>query len=414
MKTAVSFSFILVFSLLAPVAARAEGTVSLETLLRQARENNPDLRAARGKRDAAKARITAARTWDDPKLTAEYMGIPEGGFELPSASEKLYGIEQMIPFPGKLRAMGKAAAAESEAMNWEYTDTERRVLAELRASYALYYYLARSIETYRETAQLMRGYSKIAESQYVAGKAGQGDVLRAQVEAEKMSNMVITLGQEKETARVELNLLIGKNADDPLGEPEAVAPDFLDKSWDDVKALAQKNSPDAGRAAADLARGKWEKSSALLSYLPDFDVTFRRRMMGDAWSGSEFMVGARVPLWFWKQKADLAAASAEVEAAEAAKRKAELMSVSRAKEIYTKLDATKRLMELYSTSIIPKAEQSLRVAQAGFSAGRSGFLELLDSVRSYLEFKLEYNNYVADYQRDRAALERVIGTEGSL
>jgi cobalt-zinc-cadmium resistance protein CzcA len=211
--------------------------------------------------------------------------------------------------------------------------------------------------------------------------------------------------------QTEINLLLGRSAGEKLGPPEELTPVFLTKSWDDVQTLTLQSSPEIRRSSAAVSRGKWSKRAAKMEYLPDFDISYRRKQMNDMWSGSDAMLGVSVPLWFWKQRAGVKQASAELTAAEAERKNTELMAVSRAKEVYTRLDATQRLIELYRASVIPKSEQSLTVAQSSFTGGKSSFLELLDSIRSYLELRLEYFNYIADYQKNRGALEKIVGTE---
>jgi outer membrane protein TolC len=394
----------------APFVAAAE-TVTLDSLIAQARQHNSELIAARQKWEAAKERVTQEKTWDKPRLTVEYWSVPEGTFDLSAANEKMYGIGQMVPFPGKLKARGKAAGFEAEAMGWETRDTELKVLANVKSSYAMYYSLTRAIETYRQTAGLMQMFGKVAESRYVTGRSSQSDILRAQIEAEKMSNMVITLQQERETVKTELNLLTGKNADEALGEPQDITPHFVTLNWEAVKAKTLASSTEIGRGNAALGQSKWVKTSAQLDYLPDFDLGFRRKKVDEIWSGSDVMVSMSVPLWFWKQKAGVREMAANQSAADAGRRNAELMAVATARETFTKLDAARRLLELYSASILPKSEQSLAVTQASFTAGKTSFLELLDSVRSYLEFKLDYYNYIAEYEKNLAMLERTVGAE---
>lgn len=392
-------------------AASGRQSLTLEGLLDSVRAVNPAITAARERWEASRSRVTQAGTWDDPKLTFEYLSIPEGTLDIGDAADKMYGISQMIPFPGKPSLKSRIAGSEADALRWEYRDTELAVVSELKSAYAMYYYLNKAISTYRQTAEIMSNFSKVAEARYMVGQSAQGDVLRAQVEAEKMASMVITLEQEKATVQTEINLLAGETADRVLGEPEDITPRFSALAWDDLVNLAMKNNPEIGKMNAAVEKGKWSKKAAMTGYLPDIDVAFKRRSMNGQWTGSDIMAGVSIPLWFWKQNAGIREMSAELKGAESGRENAELMVIAKLKEAVTKLEASRRLIELYSTSIIPKSEQSLAVTQASFSAGRSGFLELLDSVRSYLEFKLDYYRYVSEYLTNKALLERMVGNE---
>jgi outer membrane protein TolC len=409
-KTAFLISFML-FSLGFPLAAYSQEYVSLDTLIKAAKQNNPELISARERWNASNERVVQEKTWDKPKLTLDWWTIPEGTLDLSNASEKMYGITQMIPFPGKLSARGGIAKSEAELMGWEFRETELRVVSEVKQVYSNYCYIAKAIETYRQIADVMQNFSKVAESRYVNGKSSQSEVLRAQVEAEKMSNMVTTLEQEQETVQVELNFLIGKNAEEKIGSPQDINPVYMTRSWDEIKTLTAVNNPALGKAKTIALKSKASKNLAGKEYLPDFDIAYRKKTLNNEPNGSDVMLGFTVPLWFWKQDAGVKEARHELLAAGQDEKQMELSAVLKAKESFTKLDADRRLIELYKNSILPKSEQSLKVSQSLFSGGESNFLEFLDDIRAYLGFKLEYFEYVKQYRDTLAQLELVTGTE---
>lgn len=58
---------------------------------------------------------------------------------------------------------------------------------------------------------------------------------------------------------------------------------------------------------------------------------------------------------------------------------------------------------------VPQADQALRVAEAGCQANKASFLDLLDAQLSLLNFRVEYSQFLADYEQRSAELERVVG-----
>jgi cobalt-zinc-cadmium efflux system outer membrane protein len=107
----------------------------------------------------------------------------------------------------------------------------------------------------------------------------------------------------------------------------------------------------------------------------------------------------------------VAEASAEKEMAEAELEATRLMTAADLRSAFVRVQTAQRLAESYKTSLLPQAESALAVAESGYQAGRSSFLDLLDAQRSLLDFKLEYYQYLADYEQRIAELERVIGEE---
>jgi hypothetical protein len=57
--------------------------------------NNPDIRAAQQRWEAAKAFVPQVKTLPDPMLNLGYENVEE--------REIMYGFSQEIPFPGKVR-----------------------------------------------------------------------------------------------------------------------------------------------------------------------------------------------------------------------------------------------------------------------------------------------------------------------
>jgi cobalt-zinc-cadmium efflux system outer membrane protein len=65
--------------------------------------------------------------------------------------------------------------------------------------------------------------------------------------------------------------------------------------------------------------------------------------------------------------------------------------------------------ELYRDVIVPQAGESLASAEAAYTTGRQGFLELLDAERVLFETRLAYRQLVADWWIAAADLERALG-----
>ena len=58
-----------------------------------------------------------------------------------------------------------------------------------------------------------------------------------------------------------------------------------------------------------------------------------------------------------------------------------------------------RKLQLYGGTLLPKARHALEATEAAYRAGTSGFMDLVDSQRTLLEFELA---------RERAAADRAI------
>ena len=385
-------------------------SASLQILITKAKQNNPEIIAAREKWNATKSKILQERTFENPQFFIDYQRMPRDNFDLNDAEEKMFGITQMVPFPGKLSLKGKIAKSEAKMAESEYITIERKILSDLKIVYSMYFYANKSIETYKQSSNIMRNFSKVAESKYVVGKVSQGDVLRAQVETSKMLNMVMIMEQEKETIKAELNSLIGKNIDEYLGESEDLLPVIIDKNWEEIGKMVIENNSEIQKSYDALYRSKLSKKYAVSEFLPDFDLTYRKRRMKDVQDTQDFMFGFTIPLWFWRPLYGIKEMSADLKMAESDKKNTELMIIYKAKQIYLKLKTTEKLIDSYKSSILPQAEQSLKVTESLYRGDKEDFLQLLDSIRSLLEFQIEYYKYIAEYHQNLAQLENITGT----
>jgi cobalt-zinc-cadmium efflux system outer membrane protein len=78
--------------------------------------------------------------------------------------------------------------------------------------------------------------------------------------------------------------------------------------------------------------------------------------------------------------------------------------------LYHFRDAARKIA-LYRDTLIPKANQSLKVAQQGFQAGQVSFISLIDAERLLLEFQLAYERALADRAKRVAEIETLVNKD---
>src|SRR3989338_5156818 len=208
-------SFMLLLVVALGQNARAQGApspggISLQEALASAERDNPEILAARKRWQALSHLVTPAAAPDKPRLDIEKMYAPPGKNLLTGADERSVAISQEIPFPSTLYLRHGVAAKQAAMAEQSYRAKLREVLARTRSAYAMLYLAHKSLDIFNENIELMRRFSKVAESKYVAGHASQSDALKAQVELTKMLNMGVILSQDKESAQAMLNALLAR------------------------------------------------------------------------------------------------------------------------------------------------------------------------------------------------------------
>jgi outer membrane protein TolC len=77
----------------------------------------------------------------------------------------------------------------------------------------------------------------------------------------------------------------------------------------------------------------------------------------------------------------------------------------------SRMERRRRLVELYTTGMIPQAEQSLESALIGYRVGKVDFLTLLDGRVNLFNYEKELYESKAEYMMQLARLEAAVGSD---
>ncbi len=389
----------------------ANSRLKLEEVLSEVRAKNPDLKAAAAVSSAAKSRIKQAYLLKDPVIEFERMYTPSGKSVFNDAAERNIAISQEIDNPYKLLLRKNLAKDEHALYSNLYTAKERELTAKAKAIFYEYYMADKEENIYNETVDILRGFSKIAETKYSVGKASQSDAIKAQVELSRMLNMLVTVKQEKETAAAMLNALMDRDTLAPLPEPEELEPSQPGADYEKLRAAALASNPGLKSYSIKVSQSERRLSLSKAEYLPDFMLLYRKRdMPGDMIRKTyDVSLGLTIPLWFSKQKAMVREAGADEEMARAEYKAARNELASDLREADIKARSSMRLVDLYRGSVIPQAEEALKIAQSGYQADKTDFMDLLDAQRTLLDFRMDYYRYIVDCHTWQARVEQLTG-----
>lgn len=391
--------------------SQSSTTLNLRLVLETVRRDNPEIRAAAKRWEASQKRAIQAATPDKPRLDIERMYTPNSGNVFSDPEEKSLSVTQEVPFPSTLYLRRSAALQEAQMKETAYRGKILEVVTMARAAYSGLFLAEKSLQVLDENIGIMRRFSRVAEAKVASGKGSQSDALKAAVELTRMLNMRVALQSEVRSSQASLNGLMGREPRAslwPTAEPPTQAPAGTSEELE-AQALAAR--PEAAGAALALRRSDTGVALARSEFLPDFMLQYRRRSDPLRGGTHDAVLGLSLPLWFWKPAAMVAEAKAEVEMAKAELQAVRLDTQAQTFAAASRVSATAKLLEAYRTTLLPQAEESLKVAETGYQADRTGFLDLLDSQRALLNFKLEYYQYAAEYETRAAELDRLLGRE---
>lgn len=397
--------------LLSAACVPAGAALNLADVLAEVRKNNPDLKAAAAVSQASKSRVKQAYLLKDPVLEFERMYTPSGKSFLNDAGERNVSISQELENPYKLLLRRDLAKDEHAFYSTLYEAKELELAAKAKSLFYEYYMASKAEQIYNETVDLLRGFSKIAETRYSVGSASQSDAIKAQVELSRNLNMLVTVSQEKETAKAMLNALMDRDTLSPLAEPQELEPGPHSADYEKLRSAALASNPGLKAYSLKISQAERRLSLSKAEYLPDFMLLYRKRKAPGSMMNNTYDVslGLTVPLWFTKQGAMVKEAGSEKEMAHAEYRAALNELSSSLREADLKARASLRLVDLYRGSVIPQAEEALKIAQSGYQTEKTDFMDLLDAQRTLLDLRMDYYRYVVDYQTWLARVEQLTG-----
>lgn len=387
---------------------------TLEEVLDAALSRNPGLAEAREQVQEREARASAARRLPDPELKYEQWGVPLGRpYALDQAQTLMLGLRQSFPAPGSLAARGRSARDDAEAAADAARSRRLDIVRQVKHAFWTYARADREYWIHLEHVDLAQRAVDLTRGEYRTGRATQQDVLRAIVELSRLHNDVAGIEQERTSARALLNTLMARPPGAPLGRPMVPeTPPAGDIRLVDLERRLDSDRPELAaarrairsrEASAEAARiaGRWP------TFMVGADYWLMPQMEPHHAYGA--MVSVSLP-WLNPRHREEAreaehARSAEEHALESAKNAA----LYELHDAAARVEAARQSLGIISRDLLPQARQSFEAAQSGFAAGQGTALALLDSLRSYLQVRVEESRARARLEMAVADLERAVG-----
>jgi outer membrane protein TolC len=394
----------------APVAAAA----SLDQLVEEALANNPGVQSALRRVEALRRRAPQARSLPDPMVEVEWMGNlkPFGVMRDDPTSYRGVGVQQTLPFPGKLRLRGDIANKEAEAAWWDFEAARRQVVTEVKVAYFDYAYYHKALETTLKNRDLLEKLARIAQARYEVGKGIQQDVLKAQIEVSRLRQRLTLLEQQKETAQVRLNTLLARDPETSLGEPMPLVKTELVRSLEELYQLARENDTGLQREQRRIERGELAVNLARREYYPDLGVgySYWNRPLQRDMHGFTFSIN--LPVFYRsKQREGVREATEELISVERGRADRETTLYFEVKQQYLAAKASDELAQLYAQAVVPQSSLALESALSAYQVGSVDFLTLIENFSTVLDYEIDYYRELASYQAALARLEPLVGVE---
>lgn len=361
--------------------------VTLSDLEQLAEANHPGLRAAEQRVRAQRGRTLQAGLYPNP--SGGYLATEIGN----EGSNGQHGgyVGQTIVTKDKLALAVRLGQRGITQSRQEWAVLRQRVLNDVRSTYYRLLILQRRLQVTEQLIELSENAVQLVRASEQALDARRTDVLQAEVQAERARLAHRRLEVEIQAVWQQMAALTGADGmrQTLVGDVEAIE---MELDWEEVNGRAQAESPQLADAIARVEVARAALSLAVARRWPNLNSQVT--LQNDAATGDEFVgvqLGAKLPLWNRNQgnivraRADLFEAHQNVERA----RRALQYDLSAA---YREYRAATASVEAYRERILARAEESMRLATAGFRAGEAPYLDVLAAQQTLFRSNLEYLN----------------------
>ena len=394
--------------------------VTVDQVVERAVADNPELRAMRAEVDAARGRLLQAGLRPNPMLDL-------GGQANVSGPDNNVTVGLSIPLDLNGRKAGRVGVAEREIdmKQAQVSDRERRLSAEVRLKAGDLLAARRNLEFTEELLATNQKGLGLVRDRVQQGAAPPLEESLVLVEVNRLEASLSILRSRVEVLGLQLRLLAGMSPDEPLSLQGDLTPRpvTLDRAQALTQALAGRPDIVIARSEAAMAHAKIRREEAEGRWDARFNLGYQRQDFGFSLNGLTDRGGTRpiqdtfnyvgggvtimVPVRNQNQ-GNVAAATAEAQAAERKREGAELIVRQEVAAAFAQLDAAQRGLAIYSRGVRDVAGRNLAVVRQAYELGRIPVLDVIAEQRRYIEIEMGYTDalklvYDAGIEIQRAA-----------
>ena len=376
----------------------------LHAYLIEAGSDHPGLESRYAAWRATLERIPQATALDDPVLSYAHF--------LQSDMNRLrVRLSQSFPWFGTLNARGEAAGHAADAMLAGFYAERNHVFAAVKTAYYEYAHLRARLEVTESQSEILDYMEEVERSRFSLGGSGQHDLLRVQIEKDKLEDRRLALLQLRAVLSTNLSEALGRHPDLEISWPKAFGPAPRPPARESVLAEIRAGNPELLALTALRESKEAGVEVAHKKGYPNFTVGFEgmaRKLDADHLA---VILSFNLPIWRGKVRAGIAEARFEQESVRHGREDlARTLERAAIRALFDFGDAQRRAA-LFSRSLIPKASQTYESLQSAYALGTSNvaLIDLLDSVNALLEFELEGRRATRDMHIAAAELEMLMG-----
>lgn len=358
---------------------------ALQRLVQQSLEATPELAQAQAQARAQKERVGPAGALPDPMLS---VGVQNDGFSewqvgMMETSYYLVAASQTFPWPGKRALRGQLAELDAKSSELTVERVRLSTEAEVRRAYLELLLVTERLVLLEQVEALWQKAAGVARTRYEAGESAQSDVLRSQLELNRLKQRRWSLLAQKAAQTQTLNRLRARPLGESVEQGSALRTKAVPRELppEQTLAAALEKSPELRAAHLAQSRGQAALQLAVKGTLPDLTVNAALMPRGGhfepMWSLS---VGAPIPVFAGrKQYREEAQGLEQIASATKAAESLEQVIRLRVEQRRTALEAVRSSIALYQQGLLVQSQATADSTLAQYQVGRVSFASVLEA-----------------------------------
>ncbi len=414
-KLTVLYSIVILLCFCAASSAQEKKVpvLTLDQITEISLENYPLLKSNQQTIKRDKEMSVVERSLDNPQFEIMFDDQPVSSASLGRGMRKNFKLSQMFPGPGKRALRGKAAMAMSEVAAANLDVNKQNLIRDIKENYYMLFMARSEKKIVEKSVAILSNFMSIIMQRYQLGLASQTDVIKLNLDIEKMKTELITIKKNDGIFTARLKSFMNKKENDTFEIDLAMKTGEIKLSAGELFDIAKKNNSDIAVTSKMIDKNQYSVELAKYGRKPDFMVSaqysnLRGDMEENKWT---VMVGASIPLYKKRINSEIKAVEAELSSAREMKNAMENDTFRMISEELAYVAAQNELVNKYSASIIPSAGMSVQAAMIAYQNSQIDYESLVMTEQELFNFEMENIRAYVDYLVHFNMLERIVGTK---
>jgi outer membrane protein TolC len=375
--------------------------------------NNPEIRSLEQQARLADSRLDSAAAIDDPQFGYRAWGTPLLQPWNLNMTQHMFMFTQNVPGSGKRELKYLVAADEVDIQTLLVEAKKREVVGMVHQAF---YRLLRTydqIRIHHDQVDLAEQVISATRIQYRAGSVPQKNVLQAGVALSRLSEHLIMFEREADSARAQLNTLMGRPADQPL---EIVGQyGILDTlpSQNELLMIAASNRPELLALEVMKKQGNHKVQLAEKGFKPDYSISAGYMLMPSGSVNRNGWLAEFSMTLPWlnrgKHEAEIRQAKEEAASVQAEYERQRAAISKEIRDAWIRAGSARKIVELYRDTLRIDLKNVSKAATVAYQTNQDSLLNVMDTQNMSIEAEYTLFEALAEYEQSLSELERAIG-----